>query len=285
MKAPSARAYIAIGLASLCASIVFLASLINIVPERDSAVRSGRAAVAETLASAATMLIATRDVAPLQGLLTFVASRNDDLLSAAVRTTDGRTVVVVGSHEPHWMPMTGARSTDAQIEVPIMAGSGKWGQLELRYNPLAPSGLRGIAQSPLVRLALFMGVAGFVAFYFYLGRVLRQLDPSRAIPPRVRAALDTLAEGLLVIDRRQHIVLANAAIARTLGATPAALIGTPISDLQWIRSPVSDSAPIRVASRGTESPADAHDDPWARALEQGIAQTNQPIALRDAAAR
>jgi signal transduction histidine kinase/CheY-like chemotaxis protein len=270
MKTPSARVYIAIGLASLCASIVFLASLINIVPERDSAVRSGRAAVAETLASAATMLIATRDVAPLQGLLTFVASRNDDLLSAAVRTTDGRTVVVVGSHEPHWVPMTGARSTDAQIEVPIMAGSGKWGQLELRYNPLAPSGLRGIAQSPLVRLALFMGVAGFVAFYFYLGRVLRQLDPSRAIPPRVRAALDTLAEGLLVIDRRQHIVLANAAIARTLGATPAALIGTRISDLQWIRS--------------TESPADAHDDPWARALEQGIAQTNQPIALRDAAA-
>jgi hypothetical protein len=39
-----------------------------------------------------------------------------------------------------------------------------------------------------------------VIFYFYLGKVLRQLDPSQAIPGRVRTALDTMAEGLLILE-------------------------------------------------------------------------------------
>src|SRR3712207_7341283 len=63
---------------------------------------------------------------------------------------------------------------------------------------------------------------------FRSARVLSQLDPSRAIPGRVRAALDTLAEGLLVIDKRQNIVLANEAIAKLLGRLPQDLIGLPI---------------------------------------------------------
>src|SRR3954453_15072876 len=41
----------------------------------------------------------------------------------------------------------------------------------------------------------FMAFVALFAFYFYLGRALRQLDPSQAIPARVRRALDTLAEG------------------------------------------------------------------------------------------
>ena len=47
-------------------------------------------------------------------------------------------------------------------------------------------------------MVLFMGLGCFIAFYFYLGKALRHLDPSKAIPGRVRSALDTMAEGLLV---------------------------------------------------------------------------------------
>jgi PAS domain S-box-containing protein len=63
--------------------------------------------------------------------------------------------------------------------------------------------------------------------------MLRELDPSRAVPPRVRAAYDTLTEGLLVLDRKGAIVLANTSTAEMLGVQEAVLIGRSPSDFEW----------------------------------------------------
>jgi PAS domain S-box-containing protein len=97
--------------------------------------------------------------------------------------------------------------------------------------------------------------------------MLSQLDPSRAIPGRVRAALDTLTEGLLVIDRQQKIVLANEAIARLLGTSPERLMGTEVAHLEWL------------AADGSALKPEHH--PWLNALTTGTAQTNDNIRLRD----
>ena len=40
----------------------------------------------------------------------------------------------------------------------------------------------------MVRLATFLFISSFIGFSFYLGRMLRHLDPSKAIPARVRSA-------------------------------------------------------------------------------------------------
>jgi PAS domain S-box-containing protein len=267
MKIINTRVYIAFGLAALSASLVLVSSVLGIFPDREGAVRAGRAALAETLAASITPLIANRDAAQLRGVLTFVLKRNDEMLSIGVRTDDGAILADAGEHEGRWIAMSGARSTDSQIEVPIMAGARKWGQIELRYRPLAAPGWTGVGSSALIIFAAFIAVAGFVAFYFYLGRVLSHLDPSRAIPGRVRAALDTLAEGLLVIDRKQNIVLANEAIARLLGRRPDDLLGTPVAKLEWLAADASAMA------------ADQH--PWLKALTTGLAQANDTIGLID----
>jgi PAS domain S-box-containing protein len=267
MKIINTRVYIAFGLAALSASLVLVSSVLGIFPDREGAVRAGRAALAETLAASITPLIANRDAAQLRGVLTFVLKRNDEMLSIGVRTDDGAILADAGEHEGRWIAMSGARSTDSQIEVPIMAGARKWGQIELRYRPLAAPGWTGVGSSALIIFAAFIAVAGFVAFYFYLGRVLSHLDPSRAIPGRVRAALDTLAEGLLVIDRKQNIVLANEAIARLLGRRPDDLLGTPVAKLEWLAADASAMA------------ADQH--PWLVALSTGLAQANDTIGLID----
>ena len=70
-------------------------------------------------------------------------------------------------------------------------------------------------------------------FYFYLGKVLSLLDPSKAVPARVRAALDTMAEGLLVLDKKQQIVLANQAFANILGKSSEELVGLKAGDMPW----------------------------------------------------
>ena len=88
---------------------------------------------------------------------------------------------------------------------------------------------------------------------------------------RLQSALDTLTEGLLVIDRRQNIVLANEAFARLLGSTPDKLLGQQASKLAWLGA---DGNPLPAAL-----------SPWSRALQTGRTATNETIHLRDADAR
>jgi len=264
----NARVYISFGLASLAASLILISSMFGLFPDREHAVREGRAALAETLAASATALAGDRNMGQLHSILSLAVKRNEQMLSAAVRAASGEILVAVGPHDGHWVAMSGSRSTETQIEVPILAGGKKWGQLEMRYQEATFTGFASILNSPLLRVTFFVAFSAFVGFYFYLARVLSQLDPSRAIPGRVRAALDTLAEGLLVIDRGQNIVLANEAIAKLLGKTPDALLGTPISKLAWL------------APDGSALPSEEH--PWVKTLASGTAQANDSIVLRDA---
>ena len=105
--------------------------------------------------------------------------------------------------------------------------------LELRFTALNEPGILGFLSRPATRMMVFMGAGCFLIFYFYLGKVLSLLDPSKAVPGRVRAALDTMAEGLLVLDKKQHIVLANLAFAKMLGKTSDELVGFKAGDLPW----------------------------------------------------
>ncbi len=266
MKIFSTRVYIALGLASLLATVVLAASMVGLIPDRIGAVRDGRAALAETLAADATALISQQEIARLEAILRFVVKRNPDILSLAVRTIEGTNIVTVGDHAT-WVPMEQVHSTDSQIQVPILAGGQRWGQLEIRYRPLVPSGIAGFLANPLVRLVAFTAVVGFAAFYFYLGRVLSHLDPSRAIPGRVRGALDTLTEGLLMIDRKQNVVLANKAFAKFVDKSADSLIGYQISKFEWL------------TPQGAPLAREAH--PWVSTLLKGAVESNGMINLRD----
>ncbi|MDH5535637.1 MAG: ATP-binding protein, partial [Betaproteobacteria bacterium] len=154
-----------------------------------------------------------------------------------------------------------------QLQVPILSRAEKWGQLELRFRPLVPQGFFGLFYNPWVKLMVFMFLVCLAGFYFYLGKVLRHLDPSQAIPGRVRAALDTLAEGLLVIDRRQIIVLANHAFADFLGTKPDELVGKNIARLDWL-----DAA---------NAPLAAEKSPWLTTLRDSSLQSDYTINLRN----
>lgn len=76
----------------------------------------------------------------------------------------------------------------------------------------------------------------------YLRRVLQHLDPSKAIPERVRVAFDTLTEGLLVLDLDGQILLANAAFRGFHPQAGEVLLGRSIKQLTWLVEGVHESA-------------------------------------------
>jgi PAS domain S-box-containing protein len=267
VKRLSAKFHIALGLTFLLVSLVLVSLYLGFIPNRDAAIRAGRAALAEALAANSSIFISQSDLRRLETTLRFVVGRNPEILSAAIRRSDHEIVVSVGEHVRYWRAMSDDFSTDGQMQVPIWAGKQKWGTLELRSEPLSATGWYGFIFDARLQLILFMAGCAFPLFYFYLGKMLRQLDPSQAIPSRVRSALDTMVEGLLVIDADARIVLANQAFSSIVGLGPDQLIGVSASTFSWFDG---DGSTLAEAST-----------PWMNALREKTLQKNLMVSLHD----
>ncbi|MCC2674187.1 MAG: arcB 7 [Ramlibacter sp.] len=271
MKLVGTRTYITLGLVSLVSTALLAASFFGLIPDRVAAEREGRVALAESLAAGSMAILATSDGRPLEDMYRFVHKRNEALRSIGLRSRDGRLVVTAGEHARNWMPMDSEGARDAQVQVNLLAGGQPWGQLELRFDPLTRPGIAGILHTPLLLLLAFCATLCFIGFHVYLSRVLRHLDPAKAIPGRVRSALDSLAGGLLVIDQKQQVVLANEAFVKLLGRTNEELVGSSVSGIAWL-----DDA-------GQPLPADSA--PWAEALRSAGVHRNERLRLRAADGR
>jgi PAS domain S-box-containing protein len=270
MKGLTTRTYLSIGLSFLVASILLAGAFFGLVPDRAGALREGRTALAELAAASSTGAIRPDGAPRVEAMLNFMVERNKDLRSAAVRRSDGSIVVAAGDHEKTWRPLASDRSTDEQIQVPMWTNKERWGQLEMAFKPTGVPAAFGM-EMPWLYLAGFMLLACFSSFYFYLARMLRHLDPSQAVPGRVRAALDTLAEGLLVIDKKQTVVLANQAFASLIGAPPESLLGRQAGDFGWL------------APDGSALSKEAA--PWTTALRKGELQRDCMLHLPDSASK
>ncbi|RZL00213.1 MAG: response regulator [Rubrivivax sp.] len=232
MKRLGTRYYLAMGLSSLLVTIALAATYLGLIPDREALVRQHRAVLSETLATSASVLLNEDETSTLEQALQMAMEREPSLQSIGLRRTDQSTLLALGTHDA-WQPTSSEQSTDAQVQVPIWHDGERWGQLELRYSPLRHEGWLGYLDDPSLRLSAFLFVISFIAFSLYLGRMLKHLDPSQAIPARVRSALDTLTEGLMVLDAHGQTVLANQSLATIMGVDPDALLGKPASSLPW----------------------------------------------------
>jgi PAS domain S-box-containing protein len=218
------------------------------------------------MAASSAAFLSSSDPGRLEDVLRFIVKRNEDLESVGLRTRDGRLVAAVGEHARQWVPVDSGHAPDGQVQVSLYAGEQPWGHLEMRFRPLGTPGLAGLVHTPLVLLLAFCGTLCLLAFYVYLSRVLRHLDPSQAIPSRVRSALDSLTEGLVVIDQGQNIVLANEALTRLVGSSNEKLIGRPVGTLAWLGE---DGRPL------------AGTGPWSEALASASVQRGLQLKMRD----
>jgi PAS domain S-box-containing protein len=197
-------------------------------------------------------------------VLLALVDRDPEVLSIGVRTRDGELLVAAGPHTNEWALLAKDRSTAEQMQVPIYENkTEKWGNVEFRFAPLQGTSGWLPWQSPYFLFLTYVSTTGFLAFSFILRSVLKHLDPSKAVPRRVREALDNLAEGLLILDTNDHILLANSALAAVVGVDPQKLVGTKASSLRWRHEN---------AETGLRAP-------WAEALQEGCPLSNVRMQL------
>jgi PAS domain S-box-containing protein len=229
----SARSRIVFGLTSTVVSVMLVGMHLGILPDHREFARRSRIQLCESIAANSSAAIRQRDVRRLQAVLDLIVQRNADILSAAVRRVDGSVAVEVGDHDQLWEPLSDGQSNDRQVLVPIRANQETWGNLEMCFQPLGGTHWwSGLLNSRYLFVA-FVGTVTFLITSVYLRRTLQHLDPSKVVPGRVRSALDTLAEGLLVLDLNHRIMLANQSFAETLGRAPEQLLGQQATELPW----------------------------------------------------
>ncbi len=247
MKISSASIRIVLGLVSLTVSAVLVAGLLGLIPNVGTSAQKNRASFCEAAAVSFMALAPRMNEQQIQETFDSIRERNPEVESIAARKLDdGRLVFASGPHAQIWQTAGATPVTSREFIVPISTNHGDWGQLEIRFSEIA-AGPFGATMRPEFSLAIFIGGGLFVTFSIYLRRVLRHLNPSQVIPPRVRETLDTLAEGLLVLDRNGVVMLANSAFARHTNEQTEDLIGRKAGELGFsmIGDPLETEFPWR----------------------------------------
>lgn len=252
MKRVRISMQIAVSLALLSGTALLLARPLGLLPDqRREAVRA-RITICENLAVAASLLTSGQQWDAVGVCLRELKSRNPEVISAGLRRQDGKLLAQAGPHETSWQGADDHRSTDTNIYVPILQGKARWGSLEVAFVSPSAAGWPSWLDPQEWKLIAFAAAANALIFMGYLRRVLYDLDPSRVMPQRVRSALDTLTEGLLVLDNEGRIVMANHAFAAALGKTPETLLGTQASILPWKQTGAATPRPWEEISQGKE---------------------------------
>lgn len=247
----SAIMRISIGMTSLTLSALLSAHALGLIPDAQRAQLEARRSLCESVAVQCCLAAQRGDTKMIEAVVQSLVERNDQVLSAAVATIDGKLLSEMGEHRSHWQVDDAEHSAHQFVQVPIFQGRQPWGNVQIRFSPLARSDGLAALMSPTVRLVAFVACAGFLLSMMYLRRVLQHLDPSTVIPDRVRATLDSLAEGVLVLDKDQRVVLANRAFAQTAGEPAEALQGKRAPRVSWKDDAEHDSElPWEKAMRG-----------------------------------
>ena len=260
---PVAR--VSLGVIALFISLVMMADMLfDFLPLRAEIELQARRRIAENVAAQTVVLLESNDDQLLGKSLQQVMARNPEILSVALRRADGGILVQRGDHNRHWEIRDSARSRWNHLNVPLYSENKQWGQVEIAFVHAEPRSFLEWLREPAVKFYIFLFAGGFLVCFVYLRRVMQYLDPSTAVPERVRAAFDTLTDAVLVLDPQGRIMLANRAFRELHPDGDGELQGRAVAELKWMpRHVVGDNTGL----------------PWERVLRGETTAPDERMAI------
>lgn len=249
LKSPLFR--ISFSMVMLVISLLLASQILGLFPESNTNSLTERKFIVDTLAVHVAMELEQENNEKISELLRTTVTRNNIVNSVAVRRADRSFINTYGNHQESWTLEPGETNTPTQVQVPLYDGTNQIAAVEISFKGFNEGLSLFDRRASFASVILFVALSGFGAFCMFLKRTLRELDPDAVIPERVRKALDTLAEGLLIINRDGEIVFSNAAFARTTGLDAMELAGKNCESLSW-ELPESEDFPWKPLLNGGE---------------------------------
>ena len=238
-------------LVMLSLSVMFLADLLGLKTDAGDVSRESRKVVVEAMATQLSTLASEGDLGEIQSTVSRFVLRNGDVHAAALVRDTGVVLAELG--DTTLFDESASRSTATQLKVPIYDENHLWGEVLVAFAPLANQ------RSEMLWLA-FVAICSLVAFTAFLNRALVQLDPGSAVPGRVDSAMNLFSEGVIVLDARLRIVMANLSAANIAGKTANELVGRSLDDWPWQKS-------------------EDWQGPWETTLLSGLAKSDVQMTL------
>lgn len=259
---------VSFGMLMLTISMIFVADWLGIIPRERTLEVEQRKRFSETLAVQLTSLARSGGREHIRATLTALVERDSAIASAALQITgDSAPPIEVGNHRELWTLSDGEeRSTPDQIIVPIYRGDERWGSVQVRFEERVAVWNSISTWDSFFTLVAFLTLSGFTLYFLFLRRVLRELDPRQVIPERVKAAFNSLAEGVLILDDDQRVVLANKAFTDSASLDEKQLVGKPVNDLNW-------------SAYKHEPVPKPETYPWAKVVHGGSSLTGSRLTL------
>lgn len=253
---------ISLSLVALTLCIFLAANGLGFVPDTSEAQLRERVILTENMADICSAVIQQGSLATISLTFDAVANRNEQIVSIALFKADGTVAANYGDHSQQRREN---QSTPDFMTVPIFKDKELWGSVEVNFVPLKKNYTFGVIEASFFQLILFISIFGFILYLILVRKILRHLDPFKAVPARVKKALNAISEGVVIIDAGENIVLANEAFENKVDSHSNKLVGKKLSGLSW-------SFPDR---------ADEKDNklPWKKTLKDGQAYTHTTINL------
>ncbi len=143
---------ISLGQALFTMTLVLGTEMLGIFPDPHRATLDLRKKTCESLAVYASLAVQDNNMDAIRSTLKVLKKRNDDIESAALRTSTGKVLVEVGDHVHNWDNRDNAASTPNNVQVPIFKGEKRWGTFEVSFKAAKRSVLGDLWEKPVFKL-------------------------------------------------------------------------------------------------------------------------------------
>lgn len=213
---------IAILLSCISTIPIFLLGLDRVDSESLAEITRQRIEVCEQLAVGCSLHLGRQDYQSAKKQLDQFAGDSSIHCSVQLKRFDGLLIHQKGDHARHWKLAEGEASTMENIRVPLQRDGYAWGTLEVAFEA---KGFQAHGWVNSLRLFAIAMLLNGISFALFLRRALAVLDQGNIVPKRVRNTLDTIVGGVVVLDAKKRILLANEAFSKSCESKPERLIG------------------------------------------------------------
>ncbi|MFK7915471.1 MAG: EAL domain-containing protein [Pseudomonadales bacterium] len=254
---------IAFGLVALLTSTLLIADFVGLMPRPEDQVRESRKLLSESLAVQLSSVVGNGQAHTLSQTVKEIVRRNEEVDYAGLWRENGLRVASFGEEALVGGGVFDFSSFESLV-VPIYQDNRRWGEVRLQFAASDDWALRYLGfPTKSLQFIGFIGVASLLTFFLFMKKVLSELNPTKVVPQRVNAAFDVLAEGVVIVDESERIVLANRSFADRIGATTEQLVGRDICGFDWDLK--GDELEVL---------------PWQDALARGEHIMGMPLSLR-----